>query len=311
MEYGESKLKEKGASAGLELVIEVYVGEAVLPFIIGFSVDVKDVLPALRFRADSPAINTDQLIKLYQTENLSTSLKEPGWFRLTPELSVRGTIQATLEVELKPKADSLAYSAAYRGLGRAGQYLARVAFSEAACVVVGVVAVAVLVVAHIALGQIVISREKKGGSEEAIGFAFVSGYAEMLAQLTDPEDSARGLGRLLDLDWVELFNNQAGLYLYYTTMGARETLVASEAARLEIQRCGRAAVAQDWMKFVKDNDGEKAWGVLRKHFNPRGASTAELKRTFLRLLDDQVSEHGKLRIEFPPAKKAAATSDEK
>jgi len=196
----------------------------------------------------------------------------------------------------------VAKNAAYRLAVRGSQAITRVLFGNLPAAVtytaIALAAVAVSIV-HAGFGLYAIAYEHRKGNASAIGFSFASGYAEMLAQLTDPEDSARGIGRQLDMDWESDFDIAAAQYLRNISVPGDLALLSE--AKSQITECGRAAAAQDCVQFVQENGAAgSGWDVLRKYFTEKAGSTIwQRKAKFLQILNQQVADTGNIRIDFP------------
>jgi hypothetical protein len=158
---------------------------------------------------------------------------------LVPEgLTVPGTATITLGVGLLPNPAVIARSAATAAGTEA------VAGATALEVAAGV-ALPIGMIAFVGYGSYQLNEAHRSGRAEAMRESFADGYADILAQLTQPQPFVPNGGNLLGLDWRKLFAAAAAAYVSGSGPGFAE---ASSC-----QLAGRAAAAQEVVRLIESD----------------------------------------------------------
>jgi hypothetical protein len=227
--------------------------------------------------------------------------------RLTEHMTFSGTAEPQFDFYFSPNPNWVGWRAA----GRAAMQGARVAIEAGANAVrgifieeaagtlttIGVASVAIGVAAAfigwVAFGVYEIGKAHHDGRILGIKYAFASGYASELADLTSdsPSTGTARAQQLLEIDW------EASMRLYLDVYGEHDPgrlLLPGD----QINTCGRAAVAQDVVDFVEKN-GLPAWDAIRKkHQQLYGTSVTYRRDIYFRMLMLQIHS-GATRIAIP------------
>jgi hypothetical protein len=160
--------------------------------------------------------------------------------------------------------------------------------------VVVAAAVAAAFVAWIGFGLYMINKAHRDGREEAVGNAFSTGYARMLAAATSAGPAVQGsaeFNRLLDLDWKYVLAEEGKIYVESTgAFGAN--LIA------HIEDAGAAAVFQDVMEYLRQR-GPESWEQVRKyHQATYGASQMTRRHRYFWILYEQMKHGGMVGIDL-------------
>ena len=228
-------------------------------------------------------------------------------FRVTEHETFSGTIEPQIDFNFSPNPAwpgwRVAAQAAAQG-GRAalqaganavrGIFIAEEAGTltavGAATLVVGVAAA---FIGWVAFGLYEIGKAHHDGRVLAIKYAFASGYASELADLTSdsPSTGTARAQQLLEIDW------EASFRLYLDVYGEHNPGGITFPGE-HVNTCGRAAIAQDVVEFVEKN-GMPAWDAIRKkHQKLYGASFSYRRDAYFRMLMLQIHS-GASRIGIP------------